>query len=137
MQWDDTKYAGFSTGEPWLPVSPQYKTVNVKKALQDEYSMLTLYKTLLRLRKTLTTIHSGKYIAVSIDNESVFAYIRSYGNENLLVVLNFSGDEQIIKLPYHEMKFILNTYLDHKDPEIKEYTFRLRSHEGWILRVRY
>jgi alpha-glucosidase len=136
MQWDDSIYAGFSDAEPWLPVAPNYKTVNVKKESQDGYSLLTLYKTLLRLRKTLITIQFGKYIPVTIDNEFVFAYIRSFGNENLLVVLNFSSEEQLVKLPYHEMKFILTTYLDHKDPEIKEFTFRLRSHEGWIIRVR-
>ena len=135
MQWDDTVSAGFSDVEPWLPVCPKYKEVNVKKELEDQYSTLQLYIALLRLRKTLKTIHSGRYIAVTIDNEAVFAYLRSYGVENLLVVLNFSGTEQIVKLPYHKMKFILSTYLDHKDPELKEYTFRLRPHEGWILRV--
>jgi alpha-glucosidase len=135
MQWDDSLHAGFSEVEPWLPVAKNYKTVNVKKESHDQYSMLTLYKTLLRLRKTLITIHSGRYIPLTITNEYVFAYIRTFGNENLLVVLNFSSKEQIVKLPYHEMKFILNTYLDHKDPELKEYTFRLRSYEGWILRV--
>lgn len=135
MQWNSTKFAGFSDVEPWLPISKEYKTVNVAKEVTDPHSMLTLYKALLRLRKTLITIHSGRYVPVTIENDFVFGYIRSYGNENLLVVLNFSGDEQILKLPYHEVKFILSTYLDHKDPEIKEYTFRLRPHEGWILRV--
>ena len=24
MQWDDTAYAGFTTGEPWLPVNPNH-----------------------------------------------------------------------------------------------------------------
>lgn len=134
MQWDASDYAGFSDVEPWLPISPNYKETNVNNQLHED-SIYTLYKSLLRLRKTLRTIHSGRYIAVHIENESVFGYIRSYGAENVLVVLNFSGEEQIVTLPYHEMKFILNTYLDHKDPEVKEYTFRLRPHEGWILRV--
>src|SRR5690606_6121170 len=29
MQWDETKNAGFSTGEPWLTVNPNYKEINV------------------------------------------------------------------------------------------------------------
>jgi alpha-glucosidase len=136
MQWDASRFSGFSNVEPWLPVSRDHRTVNVKTELADPYSMLALYKALLRLRKTLITIHSGRYLPVSIENESIFAYIRCFGEENLLVVLNFSHEQQIIKLPYRELKFILSTYLDHKDPEIKEFTFCLRAYEGWILRVR-
>ena len=29
IQWDDSKHAGFTTGEPWLPVNPNFKTINV------------------------------------------------------------------------------------------------------------
>ena len=28
MQWDDSQNAGFTTGEPWIEVNPDYKKIN-------------------------------------------------------------------------------------------------------------
>jgi alpha-glucosidase len=136
MQWDTSLNAGFSKSEPWLPVNPRYKQINVVSQRESLQSTLTLYKTLIRMRKTITTIHTGQYVPVEIESEYIFAYLRTHGNEHLLIVLNFSPNEEIIKLPYKEIKFVISTYLDERDPEINDYTFRLRPHEGWILRVK-
>jgi len=52
MQWDASAKAGFTTGEPWLPlVDPQER--NVESQRGDTGSLLELYRRLVALRRTL------------------------------------------------------------------------------------
>ena len=44
MQWDGKKHAGFTTGEPWIAVNPNYKEINVEHAIQDENSIFITIK---------------------------------------------------------------------------------------------
>ena len=44
MQWDDSVNGGFTEGQPWFPVNPNYKTINVKAQLSNEHSVLNFYK---------------------------------------------------------------------------------------------
>lgn len=50
MQWDDNGHAGFTDGEPWLPVNPNYTEVNVTVAEADDESILHYYRDLCSLR---------------------------------------------------------------------------------------
>jgi len=134
MQWNADTFGGFSDVEPWLPINPQYKNIHVNKQEKDEKSMLSLYKSLLRLRRSLSSLLDGRYLPVAIDVEHVFGYIRAYGNEEILVLLNFSNEIQTFQLPY-ETKLIMNTYMDTKSSYIKKYSFFLRPYEGALLRV--
>ncbi len=60
MQWDG-KNAGFTEGEPWLAVNPNYKTVNAAEAQDDPDSVLNFYKKLIRLRKQYADVIKGDY----------------------------------------------------------------------------
>ena len=51
MQWDDSANAGFTTGEPWIKVNPNYPAINVAQALADPDSVFHYYRRLIRLRK--------------------------------------------------------------------------------------
>lgn len=99
MQWDDTKNAGFTTGIPWIKVNPNYKEINVKKALEDKNSIFYYYKKLIELRKKYPVIVYGDITMLYEDDEKIFAYTRSYGNQRLLVVLNFSEDNVNFAVP--------------------------------------
>ena len=44
MQWDDKDHAGFTTGEPWITVNPNYKEINVKQAIQNKDSIFITTK---------------------------------------------------------------------------------------------
>ncbi|MCG6199614.1 alpha,alpha-phosphotrehalase, partial [Anoxybacillus sp. LAT_38] len=59
MQWDDSPHAGFTTGTPWINVAPNYKEINVKRALEDEDSIFYHYKKLIQLRKAYDVIAYG------------------------------------------------------------------------------
>ncbi len=91
MQWDASPHAGFTTGTPWLPVSPSYARVNAGAELAEPSSLLNLYRGLLRLRRSSEALRLGSYTPVEL-GEGIFAYLRQAGAERLLVILNFKNE---------------------------------------------
>ncbi|MGE7880898.1 glycoside hydrolase family 13 protein [Bacillus sp. NPDC094077] len=114
MQWDDKKHAGFTTGEPWIAVNPNYKEVNVEHAIQDENSIFYYYKKLIELRKNNEIIVYGSYDLILENNPSIFAYVRTYEDEKLLVIANFTAEESVFELPedisYSESELFIHNY---------------------------
>ena len=94
MQWNDGPNAGFSQSKPWLPVPASYKTHNAASELKDPESILQFYRRLLALRRREPTLLDGDYVALDQDNPDVLSYLRRYGNQAVLVVLNMSGKKQ-------------------------------------------
>lgn len=56
MQWNNSKFAGFSSKEPWSYVNKNYKTCNVENSLKDENSILNNYKKLIEVRNKYSSI---------------------------------------------------------------------------------
>ena len=104
FQWNDEPAAGFTSGEPWIKVNPNYKEINAEKALQDEKSIYYYYRKLIRLRKQYPIIVYGDYQLILPDHEQIYAYIRCYEKEKLLVIANFSGEPVHFQLP-EDMEF--------------------------------
>jgi oligo-1,6-glucosidase len=92
MQWDDSPNGGFSSGMPWIPVNPNYTTVNAAAQTGDPNSVFGFYKTLIFLRKENPLIVYGDYELLLPKDEKLFVYRRRYEGKSLLVICNFSGD---------------------------------------------
>lgn len=99
VQWDTSKHAGFTDGEPWLRVNPDYKKINVEENLNDSNSVFHFYKKLIELRKQHDIIVYGDYRPLLEKDENIFAYIRELDNERLLVINNFTADEVDFYIP--------------------------------------
>jgi alpha-glucosidase len=96
VQWDGSPGAGFSPGgaaEPWLPVGPEAARVNAAGQRDDPASMLTLYRRLTWFRKGSPALHRGAYRSLPDAPGGCYAYLRTAGDERLLVALNFTGEE--------------------------------------------
>jgi oligo-1,6-glucosidase len=99
MQWKDTGNAGFTTGKPWLPVNPNYVSVNVEQSEKDQNSILNFVRKMLKLRKNKKDVLVyGKYTLLDKDNPGVYAYTRETGGERVLVLLNFTKNQGTFKL---------------------------------------
>ncbi|WP_161878267.1 alpha,alpha-phosphotrehalase [Alkalibacterium sp. MB6] len=98
MQWDDSEHAGFTTGEPWLKVPENYKTINTTTS-ETSKKIRDYYKKLIQLRKDMPIIQEGDYEAVELDHPSIFAYVRTYKGEKLLVLNHFYAEEDSIDIP--------------------------------------
>jgi len=92
MQWNDEKNAGFTKGEPWIKVNPNYKEINVAQSLADPESVLNHYKKLIHIRKNLPVLTYGDFNLLLEDDEQIFAYTRNLGDDKVLVILNFSSE---------------------------------------------
>ncbi len=137
MQWDNKTHAGFTTGEPWLAVNPNYKEINVKQALKDEDSIFYYYKKLIELRKNNEIVVYGSYDLILEKNTSIFAYVRTYGDEKLLVIANFTADESVFEMPedisYSESELFIHNY----DVEIGSIdNITLRPYEAMVFKLK-
>ncbi len=88
MQWDGTVHAGFTTGTPWRGVPQNYLQYNVEKELGETASLLNWYKKVIHLRNQEKVLQLGTYKAVPTDNNKIFAYLREYEGDCMLVLHN-------------------------------------------------
>ena len=99
MQWDASPNAGFTEGEPWIMVNPNYGEINAADQIGREDSVFSFYKELVKLRKEKPVIVNGEYRLLDPESEDVFAYERSFHEEHLLVVCSFAEKELLWRLP--------------------------------------
>jgi len=98
MQWTTGKNAGFSTADTsWLPVQPNFTTINVETQRKDPNSMLSFHKALIALRRTNPVLRDGDQKTFSAANDKLVAFTRTAGDKQVLVITNFSGDSQEMK----------------------------------------
>jgi glycosidase len=108
MQWNNQKNGGFSSSnETWLPLNQDIERRNVTEQIENGNSLLNVFKNLTRLRKNNAVLHSGTIEVISTGNKNILAYVRSFENEKLLVLINFSKSKitNNINLPVKEVVF--------------------------------
>ncbi|MDR6717146.1 alpha-glucosidase [Paenibacillus sp. 2003] len=91
MQWDTSDNAGFTQGEPWIKVNPNYKHIHAEESLNNPESIFHYYRKLIQLRKDHGVIVYGDYELIFPENPDVFAYTRTLNGTTILVVCNFQG----------------------------------------------
>ena len=112
VQWDNSVNAGFSEEQPWLPVNPNYKRINVASQIRDPESLLSYYKKLTALRKNPVykeTLVYGDFVPYMEGRHNLMAYYRK-GDKTLLVLGNFQKAPQTVKLPVSYKEILLNNY---------------------------
>jgi oligo-1,6-glucosidase len=94
FQWSRGAAAGFTDGEPWITVNPNFEVVNREAEEGDEESVLNYVRRLLRLRRSSPALVYGGYEELGPSHPHVYAYRRKLGGEGWMVVLNFSAEAQ-------------------------------------------
>ncbi|MBA4701675.1 MAG: alpha,alpha-phosphotrehalase [Ruminococcus sp.] len=95
MQWSDKDNAGFTEMEPWISLPDNYKTINAEAEAEDESSILSFYKKVIRLRKEKAVIAEGNIEFLDKKNPDVLAYRRILGAEEIIVLCNLRGREAV------------------------------------------
>lgn|SRR5690625_373492 len=113
MQWNEEENAGFTTGTPWIQVAENYKEINVEKELK-EGEIFKYYQKLIELRKELEVIQVGSYVPMFLEHEQVWAYRRSYKNQEIITFSNFYGEPIHLDLSQEveegDWKYLLGNY---------------------------
>lgn len=129
MQWSAAHNAGFTTGKPWLPLSPDYATQNVFVEKRDPKSMLRLHQALIALRRAEPALQVGKLDLVETGDD-VLAYVRE---DRHLVVLNLTGASREFGVK-RSGDIVLSTHLDRAGERVAG-TLELRPDEGVVVRL--
>jgi alpha-glucosidase len=91
MQWSAEANAGFSDAtQTWLPVAADYKQYNVEVEQTNEYSLLSLYRTLGKLRNEADGLRHGAFNLLDIDSDQILGYTRTSTGDGYVVLINFS-----------------------------------------------
>jgi len=137
MQWTGGENAGFSTGEPWIKVNGNYEDVNVEAARADEDSIWHFYRELIDLREERDIFVYGDYELLLPDHAEVFAYRRTLGDEELLVVCNFFEGEPELDLAElagdRKAELLVGNY-DVDEHDLAE-PIRLRPYEARVYEL--
>ena len=131
LQWDDSAYAGFSTATPWIMVNPNYTKINAKDQVNREDSVFKYYQKLIKLRHESELIVYGTYDLILDDDKDIYAYIRTLGDEKLIVYCNFSENTRKVEIPeeFVNKKVLISNYSDAKANQ----KITLRPYEAIVI----
>jgi oligo-1,6-glucosidase len=99
MQWTAGSNAGFSSGEPWIGVNPNYRQINADAELADPDSVYHHYRKLIALRHDHPIVARGDFSMLLPQDEKVYAFTRRLDSETWLVLGNFTGTDAEAAVP--------------------------------------
>ena len=126
MQWDASDNGGFTSGTPWLQVNKNYKTINAAAQVNDPDSVFAYYKKLIALRHTNEVMVNGVYDVLIPDHPQIYAYTRTLGDKQLLVLCNDSDTNAAIPAELQEKihaakNILIQNYKDTDEPTLRPY----------------
>ena len=133
MPWTTGPGAGFTTGEPWLPMTDGPGAFSVEAQARDPRSMLALHRRLLALRRAEPALQLGTWAAVAAP-DGVLAYDRSRGGSTFRVLLNLRPEP--VHVPAAGPWTVeLSSFLDRETGTRLDGIVALRADEGLVLRA--
>ena len=132
IPWRSAPHGGFTSGRPWLPLGEDHETLNVEAQARNPKSMLSLYRALLRLRRTEQALSVGSYAAVAA-TDALLVYERRYRDRRLLIALNMSGRSERLNFALPTGRILLSS--DLRDLNRTTRDQRLQPNEGWIVEL--
>jgi oligo-1,6-glucosidase len=113
MPWDSSPLAGFTTGTPWIDVHPQAGVINAAAQVGDPDSVLTHFQRLIALRHGEPVVAHGTFRMLLPDDPEVYAYLREYDGDRLLVAANLSDTPGVVadlsEAPYDDAVLLLGS----------------------------
>ncbi|MEI2688707.1 MAG: alpha-glucosidase [Anaerolineae bacterium] len=138
VQWDATPNAGFTSGQPWIQVNPNYREINAQQALADPDSIFHFYRRLIALRKANPVMVYGVYDLILDAHPQIYAFTRTLEDDRLLVLLNFSAGIATCQLPaqlaFAGHALLISNYPVEGDDDIRQLS--LRPYEARVYRLR-
>lgn len=123
MQWSADAHGGFTKGEPWIAVNPNYTQINAETERNDPDSVFAFYKKLIRLRKEHPVFVDGKFELLLPEDEQIFAYTRTDKETKMLVCANFTGGPAACPLirEWEDGETLIHNYEGAVSDELKPY----------------
>ena len=112
MQWrGDQAHAGFTAGQPWIPVNDNFTEINVAQNLSEKDSVFATYQQLIQYRKDHDIVVKGDFQLLYPDHPAVFAYKRQWQDDAFVVFANVSEEVQTVHVADVSLNdIIINNY---------------------------
>jgi alpha-glucosidase len=135
MQWDASRFAGFSIVDPWLPIADTSAEANVAAQRRAPASIFNLYRRLIALRRSSPALLDGVYRTVMVWL-NLFVFARIEASERMLIMLNLGGDAVAADPGANVWKGTIaaSTAAD-RDGEVVAEGIMLRANEGLVVRL--
>lgn len=91
-------YGGFSTVQPWLPLSTAHLDLAVDVQMQNPHSLLHLTRSLIAWRKQEPVLVSGEILLLDLP-DPLLGFLRKTAEKIILCVFNFSSEPTVCTLP--------------------------------------
>ncbi|WP_243050768.1 alpha-glucosidase family protein [Dyella sp. RRB7] len=98
MPWNGGINAGFSVGDPWLPVPAEHRALAVSLQEAEPASALQGFRAFMAWRKSQPALRWGS-IRFLDTPEPVLAFTRQHGDETVLAAFNLSNAPVTLPLP--------------------------------------
>jgi alpha-glucosidase len=98
MPWDRSRNAGFSSGEPWLPLAPHAAEISVEAQKQEPSSHLSLTRALIALRNAEPALNAGSFEMLHAEGGAL-GYLRRAGERRFAIVLDAESKPARVALP--------------------------------------
>jgi len=106
MVWTaQDEHSGFSTGAPWLPVSPAQAERAVDQSELDPQSMLNHYRRAIALRHAHSALMSGAQVEMT-QSGSLLTFLREDAAEQVFCAFNLGDDTAEVALPDGDWRVI-------------------------------
>ncbi|NOJ58592.1 alpha-glucosidase [Arthrobacter sp. 260] len=128
MQWTAGPQAGFTTGEPWLALNPNYPTINADSDRSGDQSIYRFYQKLIRLRHDSAVVRLGTNTLIEESHRTLYAFTRTHDGETLTVLGNVSGEELTLPPELGQGEWVLGNYPARE-------ALRLQPWEARVLRT--
>ena len=136
MQWDPGRNGGFSEANPhklYLPliIDPEYKyeNINVENQLSNSNSLLWWTRRLIKMRKRFKAFGRGEIKFLESENTKILAFVRTYEDEKILIIVNLSRYAQAAAVEMRSLKELVpvEVFSQNEFPKITEkpYPFTL------------
>ena len=106
MQWSADENAGLSTAHPGVLFAPvidegeySYRTVNVANQSRNPTSLLNWTRRMIQIRKNNPAFGRGSFEILDVDNRHILAFERTYQDQRVLCLFNFSTAMQSVRVP--------------------------------------
>ncbi|MBO3725714.1 alpha-glucosidase [Actinomyces bowdenii] len=103
VHWSEAEHAGFTTGEPWIAVAPNYREVNAASQVGVAGSVFEHYRALIALRHDEGVLALGAFRLLAADHPSAWVILRELdgpgGAEQLLLIAQCGREELVLSGP--------------------------------------
>ncbi|WFE13362.1 alpha-glucosidase [Bacillus atrophaeus] len=103
MQWNESKYAGFSDAPPWIGINDNYTWLNAKSQMQDKASVYHFYKNLIALRRKYDVFIYGLYDLLLPEDKQIFAYLRKSDRQTAFILTNLTKTPALYRHPAYPL----------------------------------